>query len=581
MVLITIEDAIMRISRLFFALVSLLFFPISLSAQEMKNIVLLPIDVAPEFEAQKELIGTEIQKALSNRYTVFFGEIVEEALQEEYSKDDCSAESCVQNVAIKFNGEVVVDASIQLVDTDTYFRMKFLNVITGELEAVIQEACSSCSFAQLLDFVGAQTFSVQPVRSSGLTALLDANEAPPVPLAKPPASSPQNEPVRKAQPSQPVRKAEVKGPSYWRWGLGALVLAGAGGGGGGGGGDSYSGGGSTTTTTTGGGSGTSTTTGTPFDTPGSEYMDNPNMLTGGYTFVNYPASERHTFYRNAFSYGANGNLPDVETTGNSHTVTYSSAGELFRFQANNGSISRMTIVDGGESNVSQFNFDTADGGVIEQSLGPSNVSHLSFFSNDEGQQFLGLALTQDYQSNVGGIARSFFGVAQKPHWSFDREIIAFHGGQPADDAIVSSGAYELEGYSAGHWVTPNDFNYWTTSNIEVEVDFTAGQAQLISFNTFKSTNPSGANSWSNEPGLDFSVEGGVSSNPKSIGARTTDAAGDVLPTLGPDGVADGGAWRAYFYSAPSASEVSGGFTFGLKESNREAAYVGAFGARRD
>ena len=39
-----------------------LFFPIDLSAQEKENIVLLPIDVAPEFEAQKELIGTEIQK---------------------------------------------------------------------------------------------------------------------------------------------------------------------------------------------------------------------------------------------------------------------------------------------------------------------------------------------------------------------------------------------------------------------------------------------------------------------------------------------------------------------------------------
>ena len=564
----------MNPGRLFFVLASLLFYPIGLSAQEKENIVLLPIDVAPEFEAQKELIGTEIQKALSNRYTVFFGEIVEEALQEEYSKDDCSAESCVQNVAIKFNGEVVVDASIQLVDTDTYFRMKFLNVITGELEAVIQEACSSCSFAQLLDFVGAQAFSVQPARSSGLTALLDsATEAPQVPLANPPASSPQNEAVRTAQPSQPVRKAEVKGPSYWRWGLGALVLAAAGGGGGGGGGDSYGGGGSTSTTTT--------ITGTPFDTPGSEYIDNPNMLGGGYTFINYPASERHTFYRNAFSYGANGNLPDVETTGNSHTVTYTSAGELFRFQANNGSISRMTIIDGGDSNVSQFNFDTADGGVIEQSLGPSNVSHLSFFSNDEGQQFLGLALTQDYQSNVGGIARSFFGVAQQPHWSLDREIIAYYGGQPADDNVVpTSGTYEFEGYSAGHWVNPNDYNYWTTSDIEVGVNFSNMTAQLTSSNTLKATSPSGANSWSSEAGLDFSVEGQVLSNPKSIGALTTDADDDVLPNLGPDGAADGGAWRAYFYEAPSASEVSGGFTFYFKESNREAAYVGAFGSRR-
>lgn len=557
----------MNPGRLFFVLASLLFFPIGLSAQEKENIVLLPIDVAPEFEAQKELIGTEIQKALSNRYTVFFGEIVEEALQEEYSKDDCSAESCVQNVAIKFNGEVVVDASIQLVDTDTYFRMKFLNVITGELEAVVQEACSSCSFAQLLDFVGAQAFSVQPARSSGLTALLDANEAPPVPLAKPPASSPQNEPVRKAQPSQPVREAEVKGPSYWRWGLGALVLAAAGGGGGGGG-DSYSG----------GGSGTITTTGTPFDTPGSEYIDNSNMLGGGYTYISYPAFERHMFFNNAVSYYIDG--ADIETTSSSASVSYPSAGELFRFQANNGSISRMTIIDGGESDVHQFNFDSADGGTIDQSLGSTDLKHLSYFTNQENQQFLGLALTQDYQSNVGGIARSFFGVGRQPHWNYWRAVTAFHGGQPADDAVVpNSGTYEFQGYSAGHWMAPDDF-YWTTSDIEVSVNFSNLAAQLTSSNTLK-IEFSSPDTWSysSEAGLDFSVDGRLSSNPKSVGAFTTDSVGDVLPNLGLGG-ADGGEWRAYFYEAPSASEVSGGFTFYSEDNNREAAYVGAFGARR-
>ena len=560
----------MNPGRLFFVLASLLFFPIDLSAQEKENIVLLPIDVAPEFEAQKELIGTEIQKALSNRYTVFFGEIVEEALQEEYSKDDCSAESCVQNVAIKFNGEVVVDASIQLVDTDTYFRMKFLNVITGELEAVVQEACSSCSFAQLLDFVGAQAFSVQPARSSGLTALLDANEAPPVPLAKPPASSAQNEPVRKAQPSQPVRKAEVKGPSYWRWGLGALVLAAAGGGGGGGGGDSYGGGGGDSY---GGGGGD---TRTPFDTPGSEYVDNGNMLGGGYTYISYPASERHTFYRNAVSYDTNG--ADIETASNSHSVSYASAGELFRFQANNGSISRMTIIDGGDSNVSQFNFDMADGGEIDQSLGTGSLSHLSYFTNQENQQFLGLALTQD-ESNVDNIARSFFGVGRQPHWNYSNEVIAFHGGQPADDVVVpTSGTYEFEGYSAGHWMAPDDY-YWTTSDIEVGVNFSNMTAQLTSSNTLKITFYSGGRTSSPEAGLDFSVEGQVLSNPKSVGAVTTDSVGDVLPNLGL-GAADGGAWSAYFYEAPSASEVSGGFTFYSGDGNPEAAYVGAFGARR-
>lgn len=538
-------------------------------AQPRENIVLLPIEVSPEYANQKNLIGGALQQALSRKFNVFFGDSVEEALEAEYAKEDCSAETCVQNIAILFNGEIVVDASVQLVEESTFLRLQFQNVITGELEGIVQEACNNCSFTQLVRFIDNQAGAVQLNSSPGLTALLE-KEAQPQPLQIPPvrAETPKQATVLPPQ-ADVERPKKAKSSSFWKWGLGALVL-GAAGGGGGGGGD-------------GGGNSLPPTTAniTPFDTPGMEYADNPNLLSGGYTYINYPNSNRHKFYRNAFNYGRDGNLPDVETTNGSHSQTYSSAGELFRFQVNSGAISRMTIIDGGDSNVSQFNFDVLDGGTITQSLGPSNVSHLSYFTNDEAQQFLGLALTQDYQSNVGGIARIFFGVAQQTHWDYDREIIAFHGGQPADDGVVpSSGDYEFEGYSAGHWVNPNDFNYWTTSDIEVEVDFTAGQAQLISSNTLKSTNPRGANSWSNEPGLDFSVEGAFRLNPSRIEATTTNAAGDVLPTLGPDGAADGGAWKAYFYEAPSASETSGTFTFYSKNGNREAAYVGAFGARR-
>ena len=508
---------------------------------------------------------------------MFFGEIVEEALQAEYSKDDCSAESCVQNVAIKFNGEVVVDASVQIVEADIYFRMKFLNVITGELEAVVQEACASCSFSQLLSFVGVQAASVRPTKSAGLTGLLEQrSQALAEPAPEPQKTAPQNVPIAKVENPRPVRKAEVKSPSYWRWGLGALVLAAGGGGGGGGGGgeDGYGGGGS--------GDGASTTTQTPFNGAGSEYVDNPNMLGGGHTYITVPSSSNnYRYYGNSFSYGAGGSMPDIQNTNGSLQRTYLSINRLFQFQTSNGTIQRMTVRD--SDSPTSVDFDVLNGGTITQSLPPENVSHLSYFTNDNNEQFLGLALTNDYQTNVGGIARVFFGVLQESGGSsYDRDITAYHGGQVAPDNIVpTSGVYEFEGYSAGHWVSPNDFNNWTTSEIEVQVDFSANTAQLISSNTLKSTNPTGGNSWTTASALDFSVEGGVSSNPKHIGAFTTDADDDELPIIGPDGPAEGGAWAAYFYEAPSAMETSGSFTFYGAEGDREAAYVGAFGARRE
>lgn len=553
-------------------------------AQQKENIVVLPIEVSPEFAAQKELIGTEIQKSLSNRYTVFYGQIVEDALQEEYSKDDCSAESCVQNVAIQFNGEVVVDASVQVVETAIYFRMKFLNVITGELEAVVQEACMSCNFSQLLAFVRAQLLAVKPTKSAGLTGLLEQqtqlNLTPaPVPAPVPQATRKAEVPVERVEKPTKLPKTEVKSPSYWKWGLGALVLAGAGGGGGGGGdsvgGSSYGDSGSD------GDSGDFATrsTGTAFTGQGAVYVDNPNMLGGTHTYIELPAASNYKFFRNAYDYGGDGFKPNVQTTDTRQNQTYQNTQSAFRFQVNNGNIQKMTVMQ--FEGLAIYDFDTANGATITQSLTPSNVSHLSFFDDGNGSQFLGLALTDDYESNVNGIARVFFGVGERPGIDYDREMVAYHAGQPASDGTVpASETYIFEGYSAGHWVTPNDYQYWTTSEIEVEVDFSNIRAMLMSDNTLKSRNPTGANSWSSEPGLNFSVEGGQRFNPKNIGAYTTDASGDSLPTLGPDGPADGGSWNAFFYDATSAAEIAGTFTFYGKNGDNEASYIGAFGARR-
>ena len=561
---------ILNLSLSLFVFVGLM--PSQLSASSRENIILLPIDVSPEYANQRDLIGGAFEQSLSKRYNVFYGATVEAALQEEYAKDDCSAESCVQNIAIQFNGEVVADASVQMVEDSTFIRVKFQNVITGELEAIVQEACRQCSFSQLVNFIGAQTSNIELNSSAGLTALLDKQVEPVKQPIEPVQDIGRDAPVALPQRTTRQQSKAATGPSYWKWGLGALVLAAGGGGGGG-----------SSSSPSSSDSGASTPTNvTPFDTPGAAWQDSPNLLGGSYTYVGMPQSDNTKFYKMTYKYGGGGSLPVIENLGVSRQ-NYSGYENLFQFQVVGRNIRRLALVD---SFVSDF--DVADGGNITHSL--ADKSHLSYFSNDDGEEFLGLALTADYQTNVNGIARNFFGVSEVAYYGvddFDRVVRAFHGGQQTPDGrLPTSGPFVFSGFSAGQWVSHDDVSYWTTSDIDVTVNFdTPGSgAELASSNTWISSDPGQVGSWraQSDPIIDlnFIVEGAILEGPKRIGATSTNAVGDNLPTLSSDGPADGGAWAGFFYDENGAYETSGTFTFHRGDSSRGDKYIGAFGARR-
>ena len=546
-------------------------------AQSRENIILLPIEVSPEYANQENLIGIALQQSLSKNFNVFYGDSVEDALQAEYAKEDCTAESCVQNIAILFNGEVVVDAAVQRVENSAFLSVQFRNVITGELVAVLQDACRECSFTQLIDFIDERASDITLNSSQGLTALLEKQAEP----VKPLVATPQRE---QAKPSVTVSQEPInprpkptnsqpkvaKSSSYWKWGLGALVL-GAAGGGGGGGGD-------------GGNSLPPTATNiTPFDTPGGAWVDSQNMLTGSHTYIEMPQADHTRFYGMTYRYGGNGSLPSHQNIGIDRQ-TYEAANgtaqdNLFRFQVEGREIKRFAILDEPDYR----NFDVADGASIRPFL--DEETHLSYFTNEDGDEFLGLSLTLDYQVFVNGIARSFFGVVEydvSQRSDYDRRVIAYHAGQPAPDARVpTSGEVEFSGFSAGQWVPHNDVSSWTTSEIEVSVDFDSARAELASSNTQISSNPGQSGSWTSHGDLNFNVEGSVRDGPKRIRADSTNADGDILPTLSVDGQAEGGAWSAFFYEENSAIETSGTFTFHRGDSDRGDKYIGAFGARRE
>ena len=138
------------------------------------NLVLLPIDVS-ETEAELESeYGSALQQGLQKRYTVFYGPAVEKELEKEYGKIDCNTETCNQNVAIAFNGELIADSSVKAINGGYVLKLVIRNVISGkviETETVPCEDCNSFSVIRQLKQIGAGTLNeTNNVGSTGQSA---------------------------------------------------------------------------------------------------------------------------------------------------------------------------------------------------------------------------------------------------------------------------------------------------------------------------------------------------------------------------------------------------------------------------
>ena len=155
-------------------LITLFLLSISASkAAEKEVVILLPIEVDQSLQQEAGLLGTAVQQALSERFSVFYGPAVEEKLEVEYSKENCSALSCAQNLAIEFNGELIANTSVQSVDTSFVIQLQINNVVTGQITDSLLEVCENCSKLQMLAFtkqvvskafeVNAQVQKAQPI----------------------------------------------------------------------------------------------------------------------------------------------------------------------------------------------------------------------------------------------------------------------------------------------------------------------------------------------------------------------------------------------------------------------------------
>ncbi len=115
------------------------------------NLVLLPIDVSQVDADLESEYGTSLQDGLKQRYNVFYGAAVEKELEKEYSKLDCDAETCNQNIAIAFNGELLADSSVKKISGGYLLKLLIRNVITSEVIESKTYPCRRCDSFSVVD----------------------------------------------------------------------------------------------------------------------------------------------------------------------------------------------------------------------------------------------------------------------------------------------------------------------------------------------------------------------------------------------------------------------------------------------
>jgi formylglycine-generating enzyme required for sulfatase activity len=156
------------------ALLILMTSLLAVNTQASKpNLVLLPIDVSKQDVDLEAEYGSALQEGLQKRYTVFYGAAVEKELEKEYQKINCDAETCNQNVAIAFNGELIADGSVKSIKGGYLLKLVVRNVLTSEVIETTTVPCRGCDSFSVID----QLKNMGNGNSSGKTKITNAGSS--------------------------------------------------------------------------------------------------------------------------------------------------------------------------------------------------------------------------------------------------------------------------------------------------------------------------------------------------------------------------------------------------------------------
>ena len=133
---------------------------------EQDAIVFFPVKIEPEEENTKlsrEIFSARIQQGLQVRFdSVYFGPVVEKQLELEFSKQQCTAEECVQNVAINFATALVVEPTIYVKDDGYVVVLKYIDIEDNTQNITSTNDCYLCSESEFLKIVESLASGIAP-----------------------------------------------------------------------------------------------------------------------------------------------------------------------------------------------------------------------------------------------------------------------------------------------------------------------------------------------------------------------------------------------------------------------------------
>ena len=125
-----------------------------LPRQERREaLIILPLLTSQDLRSSQNIFDMVVSSKFREKYDVYSGPEVEEQLEVELKKENCTAETCVQNLAIKFNGELVADPALTRVGSDIVYSVQIRNAITGRVEGEQIEICEECTASDAVAFL--------------------------------------------------------------------------------------------------------------------------------------------------------------------------------------------------------------------------------------------------------------------------------------------------------------------------------------------------------------------------------------------------------------------------------------------
>ena len=131
----------------------------TLNAQEFEQdaIVLFPVKIQPEAKYTERLAAVylaRIQQGLQQQFKdVYAGDMVEKQLKLEYSKESCTVEECIQNIAINFATTLIVEPTIYLEDDVSTIILKFINIEDTTKNTTKTKDCRLCNNADFINII--------------------------------------------------------------------------------------------------------------------------------------------------------------------------------------------------------------------------------------------------------------------------------------------------------------------------------------------------------------------------------------------------------------------------------------------